>query len=259
MPTLDQYAVILFTLRDFVKTREDTLRTFDKIAEIGYKSVQVSGMSKDVMPAEDIASELKQRGIRICATHEPGDDILNNTDQVIERLKKLGTKHTAYPFPRGVDVYSPEAVRSWISKLDEAGQKLKEAGLSLSYHNHHIEFLHIDGKTILDHIYEGTSPDHLKAELDTYWVQRGGGCILSWIAKMKNRMPLLHIKDFCLTAEKEPDFAEIGDGNMDFPSIIKAAEASGCESFVVEQDTCHGDPFDSIAQSFAYIKENLVS
>lgn len=259
MPTLSQYAVILYTLRDYVKTRDETLRTFDKIAEIGYQSVQVSGMDRDIMEPEEIAAELKQRGIQICATHEPGEDIINNTDKVIERLQKLGAKHTAYPYPGGVDVYDPQAVRTWIAQLDEAGQKLREAGLTLSYHNHHIEFLHIDGKTILDLIYEGTSPDNMKAELDTYWVQRGGGCILSWINKMKGRMPLLHLKDFCLTAEKEPDFAEIGSGNMDFPSIIKAAEAAGCEYYIVEQDTCHGDPFDSIAQSFDYIKNHLVT
>lgn len=259
MPKLNQYAVILFTLRDFVKTRDESLRTFDKIAEIGYQSVQVSKMDKNIMEPEEIAAELRQRGIQICATHEPGEDIINNTHMVIERLQRLGTKHTAYPFPDGVNVNDSQAVSTWIAQLDEAGQKMREAGLTLSYHNHHIEFLHINGKTILDLIYEGTSPDNIQAELDTYWVQRGGGCILSWINKMQGRIPLLHLKDFRLTSEKEPDFAEIGSGNMDFASIITAAEAAGCQHYIVEQDRCPGDPFDSIAKSFSYIKEHLVT
>jgi hypothetical protein len=33
----------------------------------------------------------------------------------------------------------------------------------------------------------------------------------------------------------------------------------GCAWFIVEQDTCPGDPFDSLRQSFDYIKANLVT
>ena len=52
---------------------------------------------------------------------------------------------------------------------------------------------------------------------------------------------------------------EIGYGNLDFKAIVAAAEASGCEWFIVEQDSCPGDPFDSAKLSFDYIKANLVA
>jgi len=51
---------------------------------------------------------------------------------------------------------------------------------------------------------------------------------------------------------------EIGHGNLNWPAIISAAERSGCEWFIVEQDVCPGDPFDSIRESFRFIKEHLV-
>ena len=41
------------------------------------------------------------------------------------------------------------------------------------------------------------------------------------------------------------------------PRIIAEAEAGGCEWFIVEQDTCPGDPFESLKQSFDYIKAHL--
>ena len=50
---------------------------------------------------------------------------------------------------------------------------------------------------------------------------------------------------------------EIGNGNLNWPSIIAAAERSGTEWFIVEQDTCTGDPFDSVRQSFEFIKRTL--
>jgi sugar phosphate isomerase/epimerase len=58
---------------------------------------------------------------------------------------------------------------------------------------------------------------------------------------------------------KQAAFAEIGRGNLEFPAIIAAAQAGGCQWFIVEQDTCPGDPFDSLQISFDYIQSHLVS
>jgi len=65
------------------------------------------------------------------------------------------------------------------------------------------------------------------------------------------------MKDFAITPDNKIAFAEIGQGNLDWPRIVAAAEASGCEWFIVEQDVCPGDPFDSLRQSFEYIRTTL--
>jgi sugar phosphate isomerase/epimerase len=257
MPKLEQFAVILYTLRDHLKTREDALASFDKVAKIGYQSVQVSGMSPDLFPEEELVSVLKERGLSICATHEPGDAILNETGAVIERLQKLQVKYTAYPYPAWIDFTDKASVDGLIKGLDAAGEKMAGAGITLTYHNHALELYRTGGKSILERIYDETAPENLQGELDTHWIQRGGGCVLDWICKLNGRLPLLHIKDFSINEKQEPQFAEIGNGNMNFPAIVAAAEKAGCQHYIVEQDTCPGDPFDSIAQSFDYIKANL--
>ena len=40
---------------------------------------------------------------------------------------------------------------------------------------------------------------------------------------------------------------------------VERLQRSGCQGFIVEQDSTPGNPFDSIRQSFDYIKANLVS
>ena len=40
---IEQVAVQLYTLRDYLTTPEDYQESLQKVAEIGYKSVQVSG------------------------------------------------------------------------------------------------------------------------------------------------------------------------------------------------------------------------
>lgn len=255
---IDQIALITFTIRDSIQTPEGFRDSMRKLAEIGYKAVQISGMPQDVMPAEEIAAVCAENGLTICATHEPSDRILEKPEKVVERLKALGTRYTAYPFPRDIDFSDPESRTTLIEKLDNAGAVLREAGLVLTYHNHANEFYRYEGKTALDHIYDETDPVNLQAEIDTYWVQLGGGCPTEWCQRLKGRLPLLHLKDVGVREGNSPTMHEIGYGNLDFKSIVAAAEESGCEWFIVEQDLCPGDPFESAKMSFDYIVNNLV-
>jgi sugar phosphate isomerase/epimerase len=50
---------------------------------------------------------------------------------------------------------------------------------------------------------------------------------------------------------------EIGAGNLDWNVIVQNAETSGCQWFIVEQDTCSGDPVDSLAQSYRWLQEKI--
>ena len=43
-----------------------------------------------------------------------------------------------------------------------------------------------------------------------------------------------------MTEERQPTFFEIGYGNLTWKPIIAAADAVGCEWYIVEQDRCAG-------------------
>lgn len=252
---ISQVACQLYTLRDFTKTPADVAVTLKKVRAIGYEAVQVSGMGP--IDESELIAISEGEGLTICGTHEGSDRILNEPEAVIERLKKLGCVHTAYPFPVGIDFGSHASVNTLIEKLNASGKVLHDAGLSLSYHNHAHEFCHLDGKTILQKIYDETDARYLKAELDTYWIQYGGGNPVTWCQNLAGRLPWLHCKDFAITEEIKPIYAEVGSGNLDWTAILSTAEAGGCEWFIVEQDTCPGDPFVSIQKSFEYLKANF--
>jgi sugar phosphate isomerase/epimerase len=98
---MSQVAAQLYTLRDHLKTPDDIAKSLQKVAAIGYKAVQVSGMGP--IPEEDLNAILKENGLVCCATHEPGDVIRQNPEKVVERLKKLNCRYTAYPYPGGVN------------------------------------------------------------------------------------------------------------------------------------------------------------
>lgn len=247
-----QLAAQLYTLRDFLKTPDDIAGTLEKVKKIGYDAVQLSGMGP--IEEEKLLQYIKDNDLVICATHENSIKIFDETDFVIERLKKLSCKHTAYPHPH----YFPRTRHGAVMfarKLNEAAEKMAKEGLVLSYHNHAAEFIKYDqGDFFLDIIYN--EAPLLKAELDTYWVQTGGQDPAKWITKLAGRQDLLHLKDYGINSAYERTMEPIGRGNLCWDEIMEAAKKAGVEYYIVEQDNCNGlDPFEALAISYRFISE----
>lgn len=253
---INQVAAQLYTIREHIQKPEDIKTSLKKVRAIGYEAVQVSGMGP--ISEEELVKICEGEGLVICATHENPQTILAEPQRIVERLNKLKCRFTAYPNPGGITLNSLEDVKQLAQKLNNAGKALSEAGKVLTYHNHHMEFRRFSGQLTLDVIYNDTDPRYLQGEIDTYWVQYGGGDPVGWCKRLKQRLPLLHMKDYMITPENKPTFTEIGNGNLDWKAMVPAAEESGCQWFIIEQDTTPGDPFESLKKSFDFIKANLV-
>jgi len=252
---IHQAAAQLYTVRDYTQTPGDIAQSMKKVRAIGYEGVQVSALGP--IDDDELAKILDGEGLVCCAAHEDSEQILRQPQALVERLGKLDCKRLAYPYPAGIDFSTMAGVMGLARDLNAAGNVLREAGIVFAYHNHSIEFQRVEGKLILDLIYANTDPQNLQSELDTYWVQHGGGSPQQWCRRLRDRLPMLHMKDYVITNNDEPTFAEIGAGNLDWQAIVAEADRSGCEWYLVEQDTCPGDPFDSLRKSFDYIKEAL--
>jgi len=245
----------LFTLREFCKTMPDIVQTLKKVRQIGYTAVQVSGVGP-VDPLE-LAKALQDAGLAVAGTHMGWDRFLKETDAVIATHKAWGTTHSAIgALP--LEYYTPDGLKRFLDELAAVAPKLIAEGLDFSFHNHNIEFVKFDGKTMLDWLYENSDPAQLKAEIDTYWVQAGGGTPQEWVAKFPGRQPMLHLKDYTMAAvagQFQPRFAPVGEGNLNWPAILQAARGAGVEWCLVEQDDCYGiDPFEAIATSYRNLK-----
>lgn len=248
---LSRVAAITSTVRRFAQDEAGIRNALTRIRGIGYQAVQISGMGP--MDEDELLRICNDLGLTICATHEPASTIVDHPEAVVARLRKLGVDQVANPFPNPQPT-TPEALEELCRKLDHAGSVLRKAGITLSYHNHDLEFMHVNGRTIYEQLYEKTDPAHLQAEPDTYWIQLGGGDVVHWCERLKDRLPILHMKDYGIKERKVPEIRPIGAGNLDWKRIIAAAEGSGCQWFVVEHD---GGTFESLEESFCYIRDHL--
>lgn len=248
-----QIAAQLFTLRAYLKSPGGVDRSFAKLREIGFEAVQVSGTDQDPAVIKKYADA---NGLTICATHENGVALLTDPDKIIDKLNLYECRHTAFPCPFAEQIIDYDTTLELAKALNDVALRLEKAGKTLSYHNHNLEFRKINGRRILDIIYEN-APD-LKAEIDTYWVQMGGCNPVDYIKSMPGRQPIFHLKEFGVIFPNTSIMVPVGSGNLDWPNIIAAAEGAGVEWFIIEQDQCQKDPFDSLKDSFNYLKDNFV-
>ena len=242
----------LFTVRDYVKDIPGIVETFRKVREIGYTAVQISGFGK--VDPDELVKAIIDSGLDIASSHTSWNRFQNDLDGVIAEHKAWKSTHLAIG---GVpnEYRNLEGIKRFIDEVIPIAEQLAEEGMDFSYHNHNWELAKFNGTPWLSALYDQASPEHLKAELDVYWIQAGGGDPTEWVTRCSGREPLVHLKDMCVTQDREQRFAEIGEGNLNWPAILKAATDGGAKYVLVEQDHCYDrNPFESLALSYENLK-----
>ena len=237
-----------YTLRDFCKTPEDLALSLRKVADIGYKTVQISGTC-DYDP-QWLAQQLAANGLSCVLTHIPKDRLKADPKQVALDHDVFGCDYVglgAYGFKEE----KGESMEDFLATYRPVAQALRENGKYFMYHNHAHEFRKLDGKLILEQIAENMPTELMGFTLDTYWVQVGGGDPAQWIRNLSGRVPCIHLKD-CAYGQQ---MAVVGEGNINFDRVFTEAEAAGTKYMLVEQDNCNGDdPFDCLRRSYEFLR-----
>ncbi|MCL2446744.1 MAG: sugar phosphate isomerase/epimerase [Oscillospiraceae bacterium] len=240
--------VQLYTLRD--QMNADPAATLARVAEIGYKHVQMSGFSYD---ASEIKSHCDSLGLQIQLTHTPPERILNGTQAVIAEHNIMNCPYVGLGGMPG-EYRCAGGAKQFIKDFTPAMQAFADAGLKFQYHNHSFEFQPFDGVTMFDDLINHSDPALLGFTLDTYWVQHGGLDVVQCIRNMRGRIDVCHLKDMTI-ADNQQRYAPVGHGNMNWPPILAAFEEIGTQFAFVEQDDCYGEePLNELAKSFSFLK-----
>lgn len=254
--------VQLYTVRSLLP--KDPAGVLKQIKSIGFAEVEAT----DYGDATDTWKALSQSGLKLASVHmaaEQLDKPPGDTDVKMARFKSLGFSYVVFPYvsPKnrgGADVY-----KTLAGKLNEAGATAKKHGLQLCYHNHAFEFEEMGGVTPLEILLKGTDKDHLALEMDIFWVTVAGHDPIELLKTYSGRVPLLHVKDKAKGVpaktqynESVPKdaFKEAGNGSIDIPAVLKAADAAGVKHYFVEQDQTP-DALASLQQSYSFLSKQF--
>ena len=257
-----------------------------RLVDIGYRCAEVSQVP---MTKENVAGfrraidELNFNFSSLSAAVAPlypgmpGEYLSNEDDfkKMVDDAKTLDVDMFRIGMMPMNCIGNVEKCIDFAKQAEEYCAKLKEVGIDLYYHNHHIEFMKLEnGKYLLDVLRENAPS--MGFELDTHWIHRGGENPVEFIKKYAGSVRLLHLKDYKIANVEMPDmsgpdgmqkfvsaffdkpvrFAELGAGSLPLKECIEAGLAGGAEYFLIEQDDSYGrDPFDCLRDSRAHLIE----
>lgn len=242
-----QIAAQLYTVRDFCRTAEDLRTTCQKLARIGYKAVQVSGIGP--IPPEQVKEIMDECGLKICITHVPYYTLVNDPMEIVRMHKVYETENVGIGSMPGEYWNSYEGQMTFARQMVKSAAILREHGLQLAYHNHSFEFTRFPEGVPMEAMAELFMENGVDFILDLYWLQAAGAFPVEWIYKVAGHMKVAHFKDMTVT-DNHSAMAAVGEGNMNYRSIIKACDDTGVKWAAVEQDTCPIDPFECMKISY---------
>jgi sugar phosphate isomerase/epimerase len=238
-------AAELYTLRAQLLDADSIAAGLARVRDIGYEGVELAGLGP--IEAGHLGELLRGSGLVACSAHVPWERLRDETDAVVEDCRSWGCAHVAVPVAP-LDRRSAEGYARFAVAASAVAARLREAGVRLSYHNHAFELQRYGAENGLEILYRASDPALLGAQIDTYWVQHGGGNPAAWIRRLRGRAPTVHLKDMDVS-DGDPVMAEVGEGNLDWADVLDACREAGVEWLIVEQDVCRRDPFESLAIS----------
>ena len=251
-----QLAAQLYTLREHTKTPADIRRTLEKLSSDGWRAVQGSALGP--IETAELKKVLDGNGLAMAATHGSLKRFAEEAPAVIDEHRTLDCKYTAIGgyFPKPED-FTRDKWKQFAADFNAAASNFAGSGVSLGYHNHSHEWARVDesagGQRAID-VLMADLDRSVWWEFDTYWVAHAGGDPAAWIDRVKGRIPCVHLKDMRIKPGREQFMSEVGEGNLDWPGILAACKSAGVEWYIVEQDHCYRDPFESLKISLENLK-----
>lgn len=253
----------LYSLRD--QLPKDVKGVIASIAKAGYSEVETFGYSKQGgfwgLSAKQFSNLLKANGLKTPSGHYGLDEFfgsgkMDQLNSYIDAALVTGQTYIIIPGINHEFIKTAADFKAVADKMNKIAEVLKPKGLKLGYHNHNFEWKQTEGTTFYDTILNNTDPKLVNMEMDLYWVVRAGHDPIEIFKKHPGRFTFAHIKDM---DKSNPELnTEIGTGSINYKAILAQAKLAGIQHYIVEQENFTNiDPFKSIAQSSAYLKNSL--
>ena len=257
--SIDRLGVQLYTVRDLMA--KDFEGTLAKVAGLGYKEVEFAGYF-DHSP-QDVKTILGRHGLTSPSTHTDFASLGDGFPKVVEASQTIGHRYIVNPWIDEEMRKQPDVWKRVAATFNRAGEISKKAGIQFAYHNHHFEFVPVDGTMPYDLLLKECDRDLVKMELDLCWITVAGQDPLVYFQRNPGRFPLVHVKGLKQVPagpapapfdKAIPNITDVGTNDIiDWKRIFAKSEQAGIRHYFVEHDQ-PASPLDSLGASGRYLR-----
>jgi sugar phosphate isomerase/epimerase len=230
----------MYTLRHLLD--KDVPGTLKLIQDWGIQDVEGGGWYNRTAAA--FKTLLQQYGLRMQSILAGYEKLRDDLPAVVADAKAVGATYVGTAWIPHQGAFTRQHVDQAITDFAKWGKALKAEGLQFHYHVHGYEFQPSPDGTLLDTLVKQSPTGDVAFEMDVFWVVRGGGKPAELLTKYPGRFLLMHLKDIAKgTALGDPTgtapdetSVPLGQGQVDWPAVLKAAKAGGTKFFYIEDE-----------------------
>lgn len=260
---IERLGVQLYTVRTLLA--KDFEGTLAKVAGLGYKEVEFAGYF-DQAP-KTVRGILDRHGLTAPAAHVDYPSLGERFPQVVEASQVVGHRFLVNPWIDEQMRKQPDIWKRAAETFNRAGEISRKAGIQFAYHNHHFEFVPVDGQRPYDTLLERCDPDLVKMELDLCWITAAGEDPLRYFQRYPGRFPLVHVKGLRAMPGRAAspagvpidqvlaNISDVGaDDVIDWKRIFAQSSQAGIRHYFVEHDR-PASPLDSLRASARFLQD----
>lgn len=228
----NDFGIQLWTLRDIIYANPK--ETIQQIGKMGFTQIESFEGNQGIfwgMQPKEFKSFLDGEGLKMVSTH---CNWRENLQQKASEVASVGGKYLICPWlgpQKSIDDF-----KRYAEEFNKAGEICKKEGVKFAYHNHDYSFKELEGQIPQQVFLDSTDPELVDFEMDIYWVVTAGIDPIEYMTNYKNRFRLCHIKDRNKNTTEAFDSCTLGEGMIDYGSILTKAKALGMEYFIYEQE-----------------------
>jgi sugar phosphate isomerase/epimerase len=256
--SIERLGVQLYTVRDMMA--KDFEGTLAQVAALGYKEVEFAGYYKQ--SPQNVKAVLSRHGLTSPSTHIDYASLGEGFPAVVEASATIGHRYIVNPFLDEEMRKQPDVWKRVAATFNRAGEISKKAQIQFAYHNHHFEFVPVNGTMPYEVLLKECDPELVKMELDLCWITVARQDPLTYFKRYPGRFPLVHVKGLKKLPDGPapapfdqaiPNITDVGAADIiDWKRIFAASEQAGIRHYFVEHDQ-PPSPLDSLQTSARYL------
>ena len=244
---MKKFGVQHFTFRPLAN-EEGLFPVLSDVADMGYTGVEFcffGGFDSLGMSAKEFSSRLSELGLKFIGNHFTRAMFNGSHEEAFAYIAQAGGKYAAYNI--WGDYNTVDDISAAAEYLNGLSKIAKREGLSLLYHNHAAEFAELDGRLIIDRLFDELD-DNVYLEADVFFIAEKGVDVYDYLKTNQKRIRTVHLKQM----GKDGTSVDIPDGIIDMKKVIELLPYA--TDYIVEEASPDSDIRLSLKRNAEFLK-----
>jgi sugar phosphate isomerase/epimerase len=211
--------------------------------------------------AKEVRHLLDNAGLKASSMMSPHARLKGDIQSVVRDALALGVEHVVCSTIPHLKHITAQDCDQAVEDFNHWGKILADSKLGLCYHTHGVEFGPSPDGTLFDTLVKRTDPRYANYEMDIFWIVFAHQDPVKLLHKYPGRFPLMHVKDIRKDTPlggSPGDVLEeasviLGQGLVDVPAALRAAEATGTKHYYIEDEAVNAA--EQIPRSLQYLEK----